>query len=66
MDGDQVTAKVVFTDEANAEIAQFLKSKKFYIDLGGTNVRTSSNESIQTLYNLTLILPGSNLTEPKF
>ena len=65
-DGDQVTAKVVYSDEANAEIEKFLKSKRFYIDLGGKNVRVSGKEAIQTVYNLTLILPGTKLTNPVF
>ena len=57
---------MVYSDEANAEIEKFLKSKRFYIDLGGKNVRVSGKEAIQTVYNLTLILPGTKLTNPIF
>lgn len=43
-----------------------MNSKAFFVSLGGKNIRTSSNEAIQSLFNLTLKLPGSNLTSPKF
>lgn len=43
-----------------------MNSKAFYIDLGGKNVRTNSNESTQCLYNLTVAMKGTELTEPKF
>lgn len=56
-DGDQTTAKIAFTIEANKELDEYVSSKRFYVDLGGKNVRKSSNETIQALYNLTLILP---------
>lgn len=56
-DGDQVSAKVAFTIEANKELDDYLNSNKFYIDLGGSPVREAGKEAIQSLYNLTLILP---------
>lgn len=62
-DGDQVTAKVAFTKEANAELAKFAQSKKNYIDLGGKNARASSKEAIQSLYSLTIHIPGNNITK---
>ena len=65
-DGDQVTCKVAFTTESNKELEEFCKSKKNYITLGCKNVRVSSNECIQSLYNLTLILPETKLIDPKF
>lgn len=43
-----------------------MNSKAHYITLGGVNGRTSSNEAIQSLYNLTLVLPGTKLTDPEF
>ena len=43
-----------------------MNSKAHYITLGGVNGRTSSNEAVQSLYNLTLVLPGTKLTDPEF
>lgn len=67
-DGDQVGIKVVFSDEANYELSQHLKSSLNYIDLGCNGVRKSSNEAIQAMYNLTMVLPEdiNKLGEPKF
>lgn len=63
---DQVTIKGVWTDEANDELNKQMNSKKHYIGLGGNNVRTGSNEAIQSLYSLTLLLPDSKHEKPKF
>lgn len=65
-DGDQVTVKGVWTDESNAELDKALKSKKHYIGLAGKNVRTGSNEAIQCLYSLTLLLNDSKHEKPSF
>lgn len=67
-DGDSVSVKGVWFVESNEEIDKLMKSKKFLITLGGTNIKVSSNEAIQSLYNLTKILPESKakLTEPVF
>ena len=43
-----------------------MNSKAHYISLNGINMRTSNNEAIQSLYNLTKILPNTNLTNPEF
>lgn len=43
-----------------------MNSKAHFITLGAKNGRTSSNEAIQALYNLTLALPGTKLTDPVF
>lgn len=56
-DGDQVTVKIPYTKEANAELENYMNSNKFFLNLGGINIRESSNEAIQAMYNLTLILP---------
>ena len=66
MDGDQVTIKGVWTDEANAELDAQMKSKKHYIGLGANNIRVGSNEAIQCLYSLTLLLSDSKHEMPKF
>ena len=65
-DGDQVTVKGVWSNEANAELDKQLNSKKHYIGLSGKNVRTGSNEAIQCLYSLTLLLPDSKHDKPVF
>jgi len=43
-----------------------MQAKSHYISLGGLNIRTSSNEAIQSLYNLTLILPETKVSDPIF
>lgn len=52
-DGDQVTVKGVFTQEANARLEELTTSKQYILDISGNNVRTIGNEGIQTLYTLT-------------
>ena len=56
-DGDQVTVKAVYTEEANDEIEKYMNSKAQYIGLNGTNGRVPEKEAIQAMYNMTLILP---------
>ena len=67
-DGDQTSVKIAYSLEANKELKDYANSKRFYINLGGSNIRCSSNEAIQSLYNLTLVLPDdqSKLTKPEF
>jgi DNA-directed RNA polymerase beta' subunit len=62
-DGDQVTIKGVYSDEANAELDRYANSKSYYVDLGASIVRSTTKEGLQSLYNLTLVLPESNLTD---
>lgn len=45
---------------------KYINSKKFYMNLGGKNIRTCSNEAIQCLYNLTMVLPGTEIDKPVF
>ena len=56
-DGDQVSVKGVWTEEANEELLKFIESPANYIDLGGSNIRVSTNEAVQSLFCLTKILP---------
>lgn len=65
-DGDQVTCRIAYSIEANEEIDKYLNSKAYYINLGGRNIKTSSNEAIQSLYNLTQVLSDTKLTDPQF
>lgn len=45
-----------------------MKSNYNYINIGGKSIRSASNEAIQAMYNLTLVLPDdkTKLTTPKF
>ncbi len=67
-DGDQCTAKGVFSEEANEELERQLNSKSHYFNLGGKGVRTSDKEAIQSLYSLTLCLDDdkTKITDPEF
>jgi DNA-directed RNA polymerase beta' subunit len=55
-DGDQMTVKGVFTEEANRELLEFRNSKKNFINFGGSNLRTVAADVVQSLYNLTKVL----------
>ena len=65
-DGDQVTVKMPFSVEANQELEKHLNSNGQFIALNGENGRVATNEAIQAMYNLTLVLPDTKLTEPAF
>ena len=67
-DGDTVSSKGIFSIEANDEMLKEINSKKHYISLGGENSMNASKEAIQSLYNLTLVLPDdkNKLKDPVF
>ena len=65
-DGDMVTIKGVYTDEANAELKKQLASNIHFINLGGNPIISTSKESIQALYAMTLTLPDTKLSPVKF
>ena len=65
-DGDQVTVKLVYSVEANEELKKFKDSNGQFITLNGINGRKADKEAIQAMYNLTLVLPGTKLTDPEF
>lgn len=67
-DGDTVGIKGVWLQESNKELDAYLKSKVHYIDFGGSNIRVSSNEALQSIYCLTKILASdkTKLTSPVF
>lgn len=52
-DGDQVTIKSVFSQEANAECEKIMNSNSNVLNICGNNVRKTTNEGIQTIYMLT-------------
>lgn len=52
-DGDQITAKGVFSQEANEECERILMSKPNMLSLLGQGIRPIGNEASQTLYSMT-------------
>jgi len=55
-DGDTVTVKGVYTDEANEELRKFANNKMNFTNTEASSTRTSAGQVAQSLYNLTLIL----------
>lgn len=56
MDGDQVTLKFLYSEEANKEALEIIRSRKHLLGLDGKLVRESDKEAIQAMYSLTRIL----------
>lgn len=52
-DGDQISIRGVFTQEANEEAERLLTSKSSLITIEGQNIRKSAHEAILTLYAMT-------------
>lgn len=67
-DGDQVGVKGVWLQESNKELMEFIASKSHLIGFAGVGIRKPTNEAIQSLYNLTLVLPQdkNKITKPVF
>lgn len=67
-DGDQATVKVVFSEDANKELDEQIKSKAHYFNFCGKGIASSDKEAIQSLYNLTLCLEDDKkkITNPIF
>lgn len=65
-DGDQCTTQGIFSIEANEEVKNHINSNAQYIDISGTCSRVADKEAIQAMYNLTLVLPETKLTNPQF
>lgn len=65
-DGDTVSIKGAYTKEANEELENFINSKANYIGLDGRCTLVTTNESIQSMYNLTKTFPEHKLDEMKF
>ena len=55
-DGDTVSVKGVFTDEANEELMKKANDKMNFVNFAAKSTRTSGGQVAQSLYNLTLIL----------
>ena len=58
-DGDTITCKPVYSEEANAELEKTMNSNFNLINMGGTPIRTPGNEAYQSMYNMTLLLPDA-------
>ena len=65
-DGDQITVSGIFSVEANKELEDFSNSNGQFITLSGMNGRVSGGEAVQAMYDLTLVLPDTKLTNPEF
>lgn len=67
-DGDTISSKAVYSIESTEELKGLINSKKHYISLGAENEMTTTNEGLQSLYSLTMVLDAdkSKLTYPIF
>ena len=52
-DGDQMTLKILWTQEANAEAERLMKQKTNILNVNGSSMRPIEHEAIHTLYILT-------------
>lgn len=52
-DGDTISAKMMFTQEANAEAEEIMKSLKHFVTVKGKLIRIVENEAFLTFYNMT-------------
>ena len=62
-DGDQVTVKMAYSVESNQELEKYMNSNAQFITLSGSNGRKADKEALQAIYNLTLVLPDTQLTK---
>lgn len=56
-DGDQVTCRGIFTQEANKECEEFIYAKKNLLTVAGGAIRNTEKEALQAIYNLTKTTP---------
>jgi hypothetical protein len=52
-DGDTVSARGVFTKEANDECERLIKAKTMFLNQSGGLTRKLGNEAVQSIYSLT-------------
>ena len=52
-DGDTVSVRTVFSQEANTECQRLMKEPTQFLNANGTNVRTTTKEALNTLYIMT-------------
>lgn len=65
-DGDTTSQKGVYTQEANEELINYINSKANYIGFGGKCIRATTNESIQSIFNLTRVIGNPKLDDVEF
>lgn len=65
-DGDTVSIKSVFTQEANEELRKYANAKSNFITLGAENIKSSSGDAVMAAYALTKVLDGTQLIDPVF
>lgn len=61
-DGDQITCRGIYTEEANDEIARNINSKQNFIDFGCRPLRASTGDVVQSIYAITKVLSDTRLT----
>ena len=64
-DGDQITCKGVYTNEANDELEEFMNSKQNFVGFGTDSTKTVTDDSIQAIYALTKVLSDTKITDSK-
>ena len=62
-DGDQVTVKGVYTDEANEELSEYMNSKQNFITFGADPSRDICSDIVQSVFAITKVLSTQKLTE---
>lgn len=61
-DGDTVSLKSIFTDEANQNAENYITSNAYILDVGGNMMRDMTKDFVVTAYNLTKTDSPSDLT----
>lgn len=57
---------MAFSEEATKELKEYAQTNAQYINVTGFNARIVDKEAVQAMYNLTLVLDGTKLTDPVF
>lgn len=63
-DGDQVSVRGIWSDEANLEAEEIMKSKMSALNITGTNSKVVAKELNSALYELTKNTPINSSTKP--
>ena len=62
-DGDVVTIKGVYTNEANSELKEFMTSKQNFVSFGASPTRASEGDAVQAMFALTRVLSDTHITK---
>lgn len=63
-DGDQVSIRGIWSDEANAECEDIMNSKMSALNITGTNAKVVAKEVFNSLYELTKVMSGGKILTP--